>query len=67
MSPLRFLLQKEFNQIRRNPAILRMMFIMPIIQLIVLPFAANYEVKEIKLAVVDQDNSSYTRECTQKF
>jgi ABC-2 type transport system permease protein len=67
MSSLRFLLQKEFNQIRRNPAILRMMFIMPVIQLIVLPFAANYEVKEIKLAIVDQDHSSYTRECTQKI
>ena len=65
MKMLRFLLEKEFHQIRRNPAILRMMFIMPIIQLIVLPFAANYEVKDVKLVIVDNDHSSLSRESIQ--
>ena len=35
MKTLRFLLEKEFRQIFRDPAILRMMFIMPVIQLLV--------------------------------
>ena len=33
MRTLRFLLQKEFRQIFRDPSILRIIFIMPVIQL----------------------------------
>ncbi|MEQ9412657.1 MAG: ABC transporter permease, partial [Cyclobacteriaceae bacterium] len=61
MRVLRILLEKEFRQIFRNPAILRLIFIMPVIQLLVLPLAADYEVKDINIAVVDQDRSSYSR------
>jgi ABC-2 type transport system permease protein len=64
---LRFLLEKEFRQIFRNPAIIRMMFIMPIIQLIVLPMAANYEVKNVLLAVVDHDCSTYSQQFVHKI
>jgi len=66
MRTLRFLLQKEFRQIFRDPAILRIIFIMPIMQLLVLPWAADYEVKNIKLAVVDHDHSSYSRKFINK-
>jgi len=64
---LRFLLQKEFRQIFRDKAILRMMFMMPVIQLMILPWAADYEIKNIKLAVVDQDHSSYSRKLVDKI
>lgn len=67
MRTLRFLLQKEFRQIFRNPAILRIIFVMPMIQLIVLPLAADYEVKNIKLAVVDHDHSTYSRQLINKI
>ncbi len=67
MKTLRFLLEKEFRQIFRDPAILRMMFIMPVIQLVVLPLAANYEVRNVKLAVVDHDHSSYSRQLVNKI
>lgn len=66
MRTLRFLLEKEFRQVFRDPAILRMMFIMPVIQLIILPLAANYEVKHVKLTVVDHDQSPYTRRLVEK-
>jgi ABC-2 type transport system permease protein len=66
MRTLRFLLEKEFRQVFRDPAILRMMFIMPVIQLILLPLAANYEVKHVKLTVVDHDRSPYTRRLVEK-
>ena len=56
MRTLKFLLQKEFRQIFRDPAIIRLIFIMPIIQLAVLPWAADYEIKNIKLSVVDQQD-----------
>ncbi|MEP7263339.1 MAG: ABC transporter permease [Bacteroidota bacterium] len=60
MRTLRFLLQKEFRQIFRNKSLLPMLFIAPIIQLIILPFAADYEVKDVAIAVVDHDHSPYS-------
>jgi ABC-2 type transport system permease protein len=67
MKTVRFLLEKEFRQIFRDPAILRMMFIMPVIQLLILPMAANYEVKNVKLSVVDHDHSTYSRQLVNKI
>jgi len=67
MRTLKFLLQKEFRQILRDPAIIRMMFLMPVLQLIVLPQAADYEVKNIRLVVVDHDHSTYSRQMISKI
>ncbi len=67
MRTLRFLLQKEFRQIFRDPAILRIMFMMPIVQLILLPFAADYEIKNINLSVIDNDHSSYSQKLIEKM
>jgi len=67
MRTLLFLLQKEFRQIIRDPAILRVIFIMPVIQLLILPWAADYEIKNIKLAVVDHDHSQYSRNLIDKI
>ena len=38
---------------------------MPVVQLIVLPLAASYEIKNINLAVVDHDHSSFSRKLIQ--
>ncbi len=67
MRTLRFLLQKEFRQIFRDKSILRLIFVMPVIQLLVLPWAADYEVKGIHLAVVDNDRSDYSRQLVSKI
>lgn len=67
MRTLKFLLIKEFKQIFRNRAILAVIVVMPVLQLIVLPLAANYEVKNISLAVVDNDHSDYSRELVRKI
>ena len=42
MRTIRFLLQKEFRQIFRNKAILAMILVMPVVQLLILPLAADY-------------------------
>ncbi|MEI7734141.1 MAG: ABC transporter permease [Ferruginibacter sp.] len=67
MRTIKFLLQKEFRQIFRDPAILRLILIMPVIQLMILPWAADYEVRHIKLAVLDQDHSEYSRQLINKI
>src|SRR5947207_12619753 len=66
MRTLKFLLQKEFRQILRDPGILTIIFVMPTIQLLILPWAADYEIKNIKLAVVDHDHSDYSRQLINK-
>jgi len=66
MRTLRFLLQKEFRQIFRDPSIIRVIFMMPSIQLLILPWAADYEVKNIQLSVVDHDHSQYARQLVNK-
>ena len=40
---------------------------MPVIQLLILPWAADYEIKNIKLAVVDHDHSEYARQLINKI
>ncbi|MEO0898580.1 MAG: ABC transporter permease [Bacteroidota bacterium] len=67
MRILRFIIQKEFIQIFRNRAILPLMTIMPIVQLILLSFAASNEVKDVKLAVVNHNPSSYSRLLIEKI
>ena len=63
---LRYLIEKEFKQIRRNGFIPRMIIGLPIVALIIYPFAANFEVKNIALSVVDHDKSSYSQKLIQK-
>ncbi|GAA4442573.1 ABC transporter permease [Ravibacter arvi] len=60
MKVLRFILEKEFRQIFRDKTILAMMFIVPTMQLIILPLAADFDVKEVKIVYVDNDHSTYT-------
>ncbi len=52
---LRYLLEKEFKQIRRDRFMPKIIFIIPIMQLIILPFAANFEMRNINLSIVDND------------
>lgn len=67
MRNLPFLLQKEFKQIFRNPTILRLIFAMPIIQLILIPIAADFSVKNVGISIVDHDHSAYSRRLIQKL
>src|SRR6185295_18740260 len=64
MRTIRFLLQKEFRQIFRNKIILAMILVVPSVQLTILPLAADYEIKNINIAVVDQDHSPYSQRLT---
>jgi ABC-2 type transport system permease protein len=61
MRTIQFLLQKEFRQIFRNKIILAMIVVVPSIQLMILPLAADYEIKNINIAIVDLDRSPYSQ------
>ena len=66
-SGLKYLLRKEFKQILRNKFLPKMIFGFPFMVLIVFPWAASYEIKNLNLSVVDNDHSTYSQQLTQKI
>lgn len=64
---LKFLLEKEFKQILRNSFLPRLIIGYPIMALLILPLAANFEIKNINLCIIDNDHSSYSKQLTQKI
>lgn len=67
MRTIYFILFKEFRQIFRNKAMLPIIFVVPIVQLIVLAYAADFEVKDLKLFWIDKDQSQLSRQLLSKF
>lgn len=67
MRTLLFLLDKEFRQMLRNRQLLSTLLIAPLIQLILLPLAADYTVKDIAMTVVDNDHSTFSRKLVDKI
>lgn len=53
---------KEFRQLFRDPRMYRIALIMPILQLLVLGYIATTDLKNINTAVMDEDNSSLSRQ-----
>lgn len=66
MKTLRYLLEKEFKQIKRDRFLPRIIFLVPLMQLIILPFAANFEMRNINLGVIDNDHSVLSAQLTEK-
>lgn len=55
------LIRKEFIQIVRDPRTLAISFVMPVVMLFLLGYAATNDVRNIELAVFDQDQSPASR------
>lgn len=64
---LRYLLQKEFIQIRRNPFLPRLIILFPILIMCVMPWVMNLEVKHIAVDVVDNDRSTGSQQLVQSI
>lgn len=64
---LKYLLEKEFKQIKRDSFIPKLIFIMPLMAMLVFPHAANFDIKNINLSIVDNDKSSYSQSLIQKI
>lgn len=67
MRTFRFLLRKEFSQIFRDRTMLRILIVMPIVQLLVLSSAATFEVRHARVYLVDHDRSSASRGLVQRL
>ena len=55
------LMRKEFIQLRRDPATLRVILLLPVIQLVLFGYAINTVVDHIPMAVYDQSNTASSR------
>lgn len=55
---LRYLIEKEFLQIRRNAFLPKLVVMFPIMIMCVMPWVASMEVKNLVVDVVDNDHSS---------
>lgn len=62
-----FIIEKEFKQIFRDKGMLRLIFILPIMQLLILSNAATFDVKNIRISFVDDDHSADSRLLIQFF
>ncbi|GAP71279.1 hypothetical protein SAMD00024442_10_9 [Candidatus Symbiothrix dinenymphae] len=64
---IRFLIEKEFKQIIRHSFLPKLIFAFPMLMLLVMPWAANQEVKNIRLSVVDGDHSAESQRMLRKI
>lgn len=64
---IRFLIEKEFKLIARNKFLPRLIIIMPVVMMIILPFAADSEVRNINLSVVDADRTTVSAQLVEKI
>ncbi len=62
MRSLLNLLVKELLQLKRDPKILPILFIAPILQLLILGYAATTDIKQVELAVCDLDHTAASRD-----
>lgn len=67
MKRLPVILKKEFTQIFRNKAMLPIIFVIPIVQLLILVNAANFEIKNLRMVVSDFDNSQASMKLVESF
>jgi ABC-2 type transport system permease protein len=67
LRPVGHLVRKEFRQLRRDRQMLRMLLFMPIVQMLVLGYAITTDLRNIRLSVLDQDNSPSSRKLVEAF
>ncbi|MBN2349024.1 MAG: ABC transporter permease [Bacteroidales bacterium] len=67
MRTILLIVQKEFRQIFRNKTMLPVIFIVPIVQLVLLVYAATLDMKNINLYIIDNDLSGASRDLVSKF
>ena len=63
---LKYLIEKEFKQFIRNPFIPKLVIILPIIVMLVFPWATTMEIKNINIALLDHDKGPTAQQLIQK-
>jgi ABC-2 type transport system permease protein len=64
---VRLLIWKEFTQFRRDPLLLRLVIIMPLLQLFMFGYVVGADVRNIPTAIVDADKTPTSRQVADAF
>ncbi|MEN6559927.1 MAG: ABC transporter permease [Acidobacteriota bacterium] len=67
MKAILSIVHKEFLQLRRDRRLFPLLFLSPVLQLLLLGYAANLDVRNIPAVVCDQDGSAASREFIAGF
>ena len=67
MKALKYLIRKEFIQIRRTRSMIAISLGVPVIQLLLLGLAVSGDVEHVPAAVIDLDNSAASRSLVSKL
>jgi len=67
MKTILTIVRKEFLQLKRDPKMFGIILIAPILQLIILGYAANFDVEVVHTAIYDQDKTVTSREYIDNF
>ncbi|MDO5036270.1 MAG: ABC transporter permease [Porphyromonas sp.] len=67
MRALKFLIEKEFKQIVRNPLLVFLILFFPMLMIGFLPFAIDFQVKNVKIEIIDHSQSTYSRRLISKI
>ena len=67
MRRILYIVEKEFKQIFRNKMMKPILFLMPVIQLAVLSYTADFTVKNIRIFIQDRDMSPLSQQLTNKI
>jgi len=67
MRTLANLLVKELLQLKRDPKLLPILFVAPVVQLMILGYAATTDVRRVELAVCDLDRTQASRQLVDAF
>ena len=61
------LVRKELLQLRRDPQMLRIVFLSPLFQLFVFGYAVSTDIRHVATALLDQDRTVQSRELADRF
>ncbi len=64
---LKHLLIKEFKQVFRQQQMVAIIFVVPVVQLLILGYAINLDVKHVRLGIFDEDRTALSRRIVDTF
>jgi ABC-2 type transport system permease protein len=67
MKKILHLVIKELRQVVRDPNMLRVIFVVPMIQLLILGHAITTDIKNLDILICDRDDSAISRDLTERF
>lgn len=67
MRRVRFLIWKELIELRRDPRLVEIVVLAPVIQLFLLAYAATTDVRNVPVVIADADRSARSRDLVARF